>query len=213
MKATRQIILTTLVLLLIKATPAEAALYLTGDSQFGPNSITVDTSTDLGWLNLRETAGLSYEQVSTELGGTFSGFRYATQQEVLGLFSSAGIPLSGAYPLSTPSIQSLFSLIGTTQVNGQPGALAMSGTSRDGGYIAPAIYAAESSVGPEYLVDDGSVAYGTGTTFPELSSWLVTTVPEPADAGLFTLAAAVWCAFTCFHWRKCDLGRRAVAAF
>jgi len=207
MKTIHHTILLALTLLFMAVPPAQAVLYLTGDANFGPNSITVDTSTGLGWLNLSETAGLSYQQVlsDTQAGGMFNGFRFATVPEVLDLYGSAGISGTGYYPLSTPSIQSLFSLIGTSGIiNGQPGVLALSGTPSDGGgYFAPAIYV----TGGEYLVSDGGfesggTGYGSTTSYPELSSWLVKAVPEPMDADFLVFAAAVWCGFMLLHRRK-----------
>jgi len=210
----------TIALLFLTALPAEAVLYLTSDAQFGPNSVTVDTSTGLGWLNLTETAGLSYQQVLSEMqvGGMFSGFRFATVPEVLDLYTSAGIGGTGYYPFSTPSIQSLFSLIGTTGTfNGYPGLLALSGTlSATGGYCAPAIYVAGQYTGQEYWVNDGGfetggTAYGATTSYPQLSSWLVKSVPEPSDTILLILAAPVWCGFRLLHRREKATQHRAGA--
>jgi len=46
----------------------------------------------LRWLDLSQTRGQSYYAVSAQLevGGTFEGFRYATRDEVSGLWDSAG---------------------------------------------------------------------------------------------------------------------------
>lgn len=207
MKTMCHAILAALTLPFMIAPSAQAVLYLTGDANFGPNSITVDTSTGLGWLNLTEASDLSYQQVlsDTQAGGMFNGFRFATVAEVLNLYNSAGIPGTGYYPLSNLSIQSLFSLIGTSGIiNGQPGALALSGTSSaGGGYFAPAIYV----TGGEYLVSDGGfqsegTAYAPTTSYPDLSSWLVKTVPEPMDAGFLVLAGAVWCGFALLRRRE-----------
>ncbi len=46
----------------------------------------------LQWLDLKETLNLSYSTVISELGkgGKFYGFRYATGDEVEGLWDSAG---------------------------------------------------------------------------------------------------------------------------
>jgi len=69
-----------LVLVVSLSLPAKAALIQGTDPRFGPNSLTIDTSTELAWLNLTETADLSYLQViaDTAPGGIFSGYRYAT---------------------------------------------------------------------------------------------------------------------------------------
>jgi hypothetical protein len=216
MKTIHHIILTIFTLLFVAAPSAKAYLYLTGDANFGSNSITVDTSTGLGWLNVSKTAGLSYQQVhsETQTGGTFSGFRFATVQEVLHLYSSAGLTASsygnttGYYPVSSPSIQTFFSLLGTSGTfNGLPGILDLSGTSPNGGvtYFAPAIYGWTTD--QEYWVSDGGFQLGGteyGATFsdPGLSSWLVESVPEPAAANFLVMAAAAWCGFKLLHRRE-----------
>lgn len=200
---------TPLMLLLITS-PVRASLYLTGNATFGANSITVDPSSGLGWLNLSEAAGLSYEQVSSEMGagGTFNGFRYATVQEVVGLYSSVGLTAStygvtaDYYPASSPGIQTLFSLIGTSgTINGESGIIALSGTSPfSGGYCAPSIYGFASAGDTDYWVNDGSLKVGStiyGGTFsdPTISSWLVEEVPEPASAQFLILAVVSWRGF------------------
>ena len=51
-----------------------------------------DTQTGLDWLDLTQTAGLSYQDVSAQLvqGGSLEGWRYASLAEVVGLLDSAG---------------------------------------------------------------------------------------------------------------------------
>ena len=190
-------ILATLVLLLVNAPSTEASLYQTSDPYFGPNSVTVDTSTGLGWLNLSEAAGLSYDQVlsETQAGGKFSGFRFATVPEVLQLYNSAGLTPSAYgdtahyYAATSPLIQSFFSLIGTTGIeNGLPGMIALSGTSPDGGglYDSPSVYGWSSA--QQYWVNNGlgvgATEYGATFSDPFLSSWLVKEVPEPTTLTL-----------------------------
>lgn len=213
MKIIHHIILTSFTVLFTAAPSAKAYLYLTGDANFGPNSITVDTTTGLGWLNVSKAAGLSYQQVLADmtLGGTYSGFRFATMQEVVGLYNSAGLTASSYgdtadyYPASSPLIQSFFSLVGTTgTINGLPGIIALSGTSPDGGitYIAPTIYG--WSFAQEYWVNDGldGAAYGSTFSYPDVSSWLVKSVPEPVNADFLVLAAMAWCGFMLLYRRE-----------
>src|ERR1039457_3030873 len=113
MKMTHHTTLAALVLLLLTGLPAKANLMEATDPRFGPNSLTMDTTTRLAWLDLTASAGLPYQQVlaDTQPGGIFSGFRFATAPEVLNLYPSAGIPGIGYYPLSTPPILTLISLI------------------------------------------------------------------------------------------------------
>ena len=62
------------------------------DSPFGPNTITRDTVTGLDWLDLTVTRGLSYEQVTAQMGpgGTYEGWRYATVAELDQLIANFG---------------------------------------------------------------------------------------------------------------------------
>lgn len=60
----------------------------------GDNLQVYDDVTDLTWLDLTVTAGLSYNAVFAELGsgGDYEGYRFATSSEVETLFDDAGIP-------------------------------------------------------------------------------------------------------------------------
>lgn len=58
----------------------------------GDSLITTDTSASLDWLDFSETYGMSLSTASNNLATTFSGFRFATHNEVLGLMSNAGLP-------------------------------------------------------------------------------------------------------------------------
>lgn len=202
MKSIRYTILVALAFILTRAALAQGTLYLASDAKFGPDSITIDTSTGLGWLNLGEAAGLTYQQVlaDTQPGGRFNGFRFATAAEVAHLYSSAGIAGAGNFPLSSAPIGSLLSLIGTTgKINGQPGIIALSATSDFGLYVAPAIYVAGFNGVNKYFVSNasgsGSTSYNTNYSFPSLGSWLVTSVPEPTDTSLLMLALGIWGGF------------------
>jgi PEP-CTERM motif len=56
---------------------------------------TLDTRTQLQWLDLTQTRGYTFAQVSSQLGtgDKFEGYRYATAAEVQGIFTQFGIPL------------------------------------------------------------------------------------------------------------------------
>lgn len=53
---------------------------------------TTDTATGLDWLDLTATAGMSYNQVTAELGagGLFEGWTYATRAQVSGFWDAFG---------------------------------------------------------------------------------------------------------------------------
>lgn len=61
-------------------------------------STTVDTATNSEWLDMTATAGLSYDAVSAQLGlgGTFEGYRHATQREVLDFMADFGLIPQGS---------------------------------------------------------------------------------------------------------------------
>lgn len=74
------------------AVSAQAAL-VSQDSEYGVDTITLDTETGLEWLDWDLTLGLSFDEVSAELGtgGGYDGFRFATGDEVAVLWANAGI--------------------------------------------------------------------------------------------------------------------------
>jgi hypothetical protein len=55
-------------------------------------AITRDTDTGLDWLDVTQTSGLSYDQVTVQLGvgGDYEGFRYATLAELDQLITNFG---------------------------------------------------------------------------------------------------------------------------
>jgi len=174
-------------LLCLAPLSAQAALVEENSSSFGTNSLVLDTQSGLTWLDLPFTTGLSYQQMlsSLQAGGTFNGFRYATEQEVLGLFNSAGISGLGNYSVTNSSVTSFISLIGDTEtLNGYPGIFGISGTP---GTAAPS----QMAVAMQALKPDGltsyvyvfsvTSSYGDGNPgFPTVGSWLVE-VPEPGS--------------------------------
>src|SRR4051812_28620374 len=88
----RALAIATLLLLgaFVTGGPARSALILENDPVFGPNSLVLDTSTGLEWLNLGFSANLSPVEVLAQLqpGKKFSGFRYTTYSEFGSLTSS-----------------------------------------------------------------------------------------------------------------------------
>lgn len=115
-------------LLLVMAIHQAGAGVVPGDDPvFGAGSLTIDTDTNLAWLDISFTDARGYADVSSELGigGDFEGFRIATEAEVLTFFSNAGIP-DLPIPQSFTEVQSidnfapiqqLLASIGTTNAN------------------------------------------------------------------------------------------------
>ncbi|MCK5001822.1 MAG: hypothetical protein KAS57_02300 [Gammaproteobacteria bacterium] len=59
----------------------------------GDGAITWDTATGLEWLDLTETAGLSFNQVAAQLGAgdTYEQFSYATDEQIRDLLAAVGL--------------------------------------------------------------------------------------------------------------------------
>ena len=88
-----QLILSVFLLLCFFNT-ANSTLISANDGTFGNGSITIDTATNLAWLDLSITTGISFNDISNELGvgGIYSGYRFASPEEVFSLFLEALIP-------------------------------------------------------------------------------------------------------------------------
>jgi hypothetical protein len=193
MKTLHPITFMLLVSLSLVRLPASGALVEASDPRFGANSLTIDTSTQLAWLNLSKSVDLSYNQVlaDTAPGGIFSGYRFATLDEVFGLYSSAGIPGLGYYPLSNAPIQSLISMVGPSGiVQGWPGIAGITGSFTLFGnqelQNTSGIYASGLNGTLYYLVAGSDFDFGRDTTSPFYGSWLVREVPEPDPCFIMT---------------------------
>jgi hypothetical protein len=184
-----RIISATLSILASMASVANATLVDSGD-------IMQDTSTGLQWLDLNQTAGLTYNYVAGQLGpgGAYAGFSFATESEVNQLFADAGIPNVNVGLYGTvANVASVTSLISLWNAN-----LAGGYTSADGpfGYFLtagvgtgliwvtgpayPSPVTAEATSGPDRLGIGGNGS----ASYPYLGSALVETyvvppVPEP----------------------------------
>ena len=71
---------------------ANAAIVSVDWQTGGDNLITQDTDSGLEWLDLTVTAGMSFNDVTAQLGvgGDYEGWRYATSAEVTGLWDAFG---------------------------------------------------------------------------------------------------------------------------
>jgi len=199
MRRTAGIFHCTLLALLLSLSSLSAGLLEADHPIFGPKSLTIDTDSQLVWLDLSKSVNYSYLQAESALqpGGLFAGFRHATTEEVSGLYQHAGIFSLGDYPESTPAIHALIGLLGTTSFDaGRPEALGISATPS----LATTRYvpmldfylrlSAESSL-PLYDVSLQRLAFGESTAEPTVGNWLVMVVPEPGSAGVFALGLAL----------------------
>jgi hypothetical protein len=169
---------------------------------FGPNALTVDTATGLGWLNLSFSAGLSYDaaRAATQTGGAFSGFRMAQAAEVLTLYQSAGFFGPGWFPEGgafDEAIKSLISLLGPTGFQeGRPEVLGICDTSTNpGSHLVPGLDISFQAPSYGYSVTGGTfgtLSYGDTTSDPAVGVWLVTPVPEPSVATLILVGAVLF---------------------
>ncbi len=97
-KTLMQIMMLTIFLLF--SLSANAALYTMDWRSAGDGAMTYDDNSGLWWLDLTETAGMSYSQVSAQLGagGALEGWRYATVAEATDIYAQFGLT-SGAETL------------------------------------------------------------------------------------------------------------------
>ncbi|HUD84456.1 MAG TPA: hypothetical protein VMQ67_13175 [Candidatus Saccharimonadales bacterium] len=179
-----RVISATLSILASMASVANATLVDSGD-------IMQDTSTGLQWLDLNQTAGLSYNYVAGQLGlgGAYAGYSFATESQVNQLFADAGIPNvnvgSGGTVANVPGVTSLMS-----SWNANIAGIYTSGSGPFGYFFTagvgtgllwlPLSGTAEATSGPDRLGVGGdgysSVSY-LGSALVETS--VVTPVPEP----------------------------------
>lgn len=102
--------------LLALAIPASASILVTDWKAPGDGLLLWDTSTNLQWLNLKQTRGQSFDQVSGLLSTTYAGFSYATTNDIWTFFADAG--LSPFYPAPAAAASSLATLWGVTGAQG-----------------------------------------------------------------------------------------------
>jgi len=186
-----------------------AALLSSSDPRFGENSLTLDTSTGLAWLDLPMSVGLSYNQVlaATQPDGPFAGFRFATREEITDLFRSAGLPGEGFFPESgtnTANILQLISLVGATSSHdGRAEALGITGSPAppvgvNSLHYTEYIEFLYGSTVPGYGLASFN-AFGDGYGTYTVGSWLVESVPEPTSWGIGMIAGVMLVGRRCLN--------------
>ena len=85
---------------------AHAAVVSVDWKTAGDGLITRDTVTGLEWLDLTETNGMTFDDVSTLLvgGGELSGWRYASTGETIALWLNFSIDLNAYHDVDVPGV-------------------------------------------------------------------------------------------------------------
>jgi hypothetical protein len=179
--------------LLLAAGPSRAALIEADWLAAGDGLLTVDPDTGLQWLDWTASTNLSVDQVMAQLGsgGTFDGFRYATEAEVTQLYVDAGIPdAPGITAANLIPVQELLALVGVTGTGGLgPFAIGWTASFSGGLRVQASLTDRSDDLGQATFV----TVLGFGDDFAT-STWghaLVRVVPEPGTASLFAVSLAL----------------------
>ncbi len=117
-------ILTCAIACLSATAPAHAALISQDYLTPGDNALTLDTQTNLQWLDFDATRGLSIEQILSGAGGWITHFHYASLTDVQTLFSHADIVSSGSFQSGDNSSKIAFERLFDTDNKACAGTLA-----------------------------------------------------------------------------------------
>jgi hypothetical protein len=172
------------------------AALLSVDSEYGLDSLTVDTDTGLVWLDPIRTAGISWNTMQAELtpGGEYQRWRYATPAEIPVLYAHAGIPFPGSgLPANVNSVMALIALLGgpTSQSGSDIEVTGFIGSSADDTTANLALLgvAADGPLGTYGYAFEGPAGGALkNLALPSIGHWLVTDVPEPSTIWLSGLA-------------------------
>ena len=83
---------------------AHAAVVSVDWKTAGDGLITRDTVTGLEWLDLTETNGMTFDEVSVLLNGPLVGWRYASTAETIGLWLNFNTDLNADHVVDAPGI-------------------------------------------------------------------------------------------------------------
>ena len=194
------------------------ATLVSESSPFGADTSTLDTQTGLHWLDLTLSTGFSHTQILQEIapGGTFDGYRLATEAEISAFFVDAGLDVSAAtqgffVPQNFDPAVALAALVGQLSSDGNCGTgctFSFTAGWLDAPPFGPNMFADatiswfDNSAGQDptspqapvgrVILEGGRTDFGD----PRNGAWLVQgTVPEPGTlvllgAGLAGLVAA-----------------------
>lgn len=166
-------------LLLSPAPPASALLVDAGTT-------TIDTDTNLEWLDLTETLGLSYADALASSFVTVDGFRSATSLEVSALFTNAGVGTQDnlAREVDFAGASLLLDLVGCTLA---PAVCATTSNPIGTGYAEWSPGTGRRALYRTDAINGGRGAATIQSSFlttanPQIGTFLVRVVPEPSTA-------------------------------
>jgi len=162
----------------------------------GDANVMFDTVTNMRWLDLSITADMSNDTVVTNLGGggLFEGWRLATQDEVLELWSNAGITNTDRdwVTYQFAEVNDMVNRLGpTTMFEDGPFPIATHTIGMvEGGpsLLSTERWAMELTYAPDGTSTRTSASYYTwdvSIADPHYSTYLVQVVPLPVSAWLF----------------------------
>ena len=180
----RALALSVLALGVLASSPLSAQVFAV-DSDFGMGTLTRDSTQGLDFLDLGETVGRSFEDISAQLGdgGEFAGFRYATFEEITNLASNFRVTPE------TPTLTGLIDLTFSINAGAIQGSNGLTAEIADGGDIQlvgvndassenlPENQRATASLGGVFTPDETSGFTGSFLVTP-------TPVPEPSSVTL-----------------------------
>ena len=187
-KFSKSLALSLLALSVLVSSPASAQVVEADSIIFGLGTLTRDRVQDLDFLDLGETVGRSFEDISAQLGdgGEFAGFRYATFEEITNLASNFRV--TPETPTLTGLIDLTFSIGPTIQ-----GSTGLTAEILDSGDIQ---LVGVNDASSEFLPENQRANVNLGAVFTPVQtsgtvgSFLVTPTPVPEPSSV-TLCAVL----------------------
>ena len=185
----------------LQARTASAVLVERDLFSAGDNLLTFDTATNLEWLDVDQTLGLSFNQVTVNVGGWLDlGFVYASIDQVSTLYSNAGVTDQTNTPVSSnfAGASELLVKLGCTGFCSQANSPFQQGLTFDGGSVifgqrgVPFVQTfLNASMARAFCVSAGNDCGVTGDgARSSIGSYLIreaSALPEPATIALFGL--------------------------
>ena len=174
-------------LLLLIATPTAATGALQAEDLYSPGDglVTFDDVTNLRWLDLSLTDGLSYNDILGGVGNAWQslGWRHATTAEMCDLFvryvaTPSSCPQSGASPLPEGAADYLRLFM---EPNSDPGDV----TSLNGAFNDGSIGAGQGAIFLDplnYFTVQAPLGISRDFHDDKIGNWLVQPIPEPSTA-------------------------------